>query len=188
MSFGGFGTNTQQTGTTGGGLFGSTFGSAQNTTTPATGGTLFGNTNAAQQGTNTGGGLFGATNTNQPATGATGGGLFGSTQPAGGLFGNANTNTAQQQPAGGLFGNTAQQGTAGTTPAGGLFGSTAQTGEFIVLRHPHMSNEENIKNSCTVGKVHNDTCTVLSCSSSLGTRPGSCVPTCAKYMRPRGYN
>ncbi len=149
MSFGGFGTNQQQTGTTGGGMFGGTFGSTQNTATPAAGGSLFGNPNTAQQVINTGGGMFGATNTNQQAGGTTGGGLFGSTQPTGGLFGNTNTNTnqQQQQPAGGMFGNTGQQ----TAPSGGLFGSTAQTGECRTFASAYPTKEN--KDACTLGKV-----------------------------------
>ena len=129
MSFGGFGTNQQQPGTAGSSLFGGTFGSTQNTATPTAGGSLFGNPNTAQQGTAAGVGLFGAQTTNQQAAGTTGGGLFGSTQPVGGLFRNTNINTNPQNPAGGLFGNAGQQATTGTAPPGGLFGSVAQTGE-----------------------------------------------------------
>lgn len=129
-------TNTQNTGNTGGGLFGGapaqTGGLFGNTNTnqqqPAMGG-LFGNTQQNQP--NTGGGLFGnasAANTTNTTTTAPTGGLFGSA-PAqnttgGGLFGNT-TNNAQGTTGGGLFGNTSTN-TAGTS-GGGLFGNTNNT-------------------------------------------------------------
>lgn len=105
----GFGTTS-----TGGGLFGQP---------QATGGGLFGQQQQQQPsttsgfGATTGGGLFGSTGNafgQQTNTAASG---FGSTAPAGGLFGQQ---AQQQQPqqAGGLFGQ--QQPAAG----GGLFGSS----------------------------------------------------------------
>lgn len=102
--------------TTGTGLFGSTTG---NTNTGTTGGGLFG----SNTGTSTGTGLFGST-ANNANTSTTGGGLFGSNNAAtgaqtGGLFG---SNPAAAKP-GGLFGTTATSNTA----SGGLFGNTAGT-------------------------------------------------------------
>ncbi|OAX39298.1 hypothetical protein K503DRAFT_689925 [Rhizopogon vinicolor AM-OR11-026] len=145
-------TNTAA-GTSSGGLFGNTtmqqqpagtnsFGNTgtQQQQQPAPG--LFGNPTTAQQpGT---GGLFGSTNTQtQPA--ATN--MFGTatTQPAGGMFGNAqqqqqqpqtstqpsttifgNPTTATSAPGGGMFGNTSTQ--QQQQPAsGGLFGNTTTT-------------------------------------------------------------
>ncbi|PKK45468.1 hypothetical protein CI102_10852 [Trichoderma harzianum] len=127
---------TPATGTTAGGLFGSTptpapaagglFGAKPAaTTTPATtGGGLFGNTAGTQQQT-TGGGLFGAKPAAAPTTATTGGGLFGNP---------ANTATTQQS-GGGLFGSTPAAASTGggllgqtqAKPSGGLFGSTPAT-------------------------------------------------------------
>ncbi|OAA68037.1 nucleoporin nup189 [Niveomyces insectorum RCEF 264] len=123
--FGAAGTNTTGTGTTGGGLFGSTAAS-----TP-----FGGNANNATQQP---GGLFGA----KPATTTTGGGLFGSSvnQQAGGtggggLFGGLGQNTQTQQPSqpgSSLFGSTLGQGqqqkpslfgTSAPGASGGLFGA-----------------------------------------------------------------
>ncbi|KAH8696285.1 hypothetical protein BGW36DRAFT_380613 [Talaromyces proteolyticus] len=83
-------TTTQQTGTTGGGLFG-------NKPAGNTGNSLFGNTNTAQTGA-TGGSLFGnqgaTAQTTQPKS------LFGSAAPSGGasLFGGTQNVVQQQQP------------------------------------------------------------------------------------------
>ncbi|KAH9914103.1 uncharacterized protein B0H18DRAFT_1108484 [Fomitopsis serialis] len=146
--FGNNAANTQTTGTTGGGLFGSTntntqsggggglFGNTNPANTQPGGGGLFGNTNTTN--TQPGGGLFGSTNTTNTQT--SGGGLFGnaSAQPAaGGLFGNqptAGTSTGNtgnplfgnagstNTTGSGLFGN-AGGGTNTTQPSGGLFGN-----------------------------------------------------------------
>lgn len=122
-SFGSFGQQQQQQPqpAAGGGLFGNT-----QQQQPAAGGGLFGSTQQQPSG----GGLFGNTqNQNQPAasTGLFGaqqqqpqavGGLFGSTKPAGGLFGSQQQQQPQQQPQqGGLFG----------AKPGGLFGNNQQT-------------------------------------------------------------
>lgn len=149
---GGFGANTatqstgglfgqpaqQNTGTTGGGLFGAAqpaqqqpastgFGTGFGTQQPATGGGLFG---AANNQAKPAGGLFGSATTTTPATG---GGLFGNTGATTG-FGQA-SNTATT---GGLFGTkpaaTTGTGLFGTTPAqpaatGGLFGLGTQQGQ-----------------------------------------------------------
>ncbi|KHO01683.1 nucleoporin SONB [Metarhizium album ARSEF 1941] len=126
--FGGFGsTNANQTAN----AFGQT-----NTNT--TSGNLFGNTgNATATGTGFGSGGFGA---NANATNTTGGSLFGGgNKPAGGLFGNSNTQTQQSGGGGGggMFGgggtgafgssNTGAFGQANTAnnAGGGLFGNTA---------------------------------------------------------------
>ena len=112
-----FGTSTNTQGS--GGLFGqkpatagtSLFGAPQNTQTSNTGGSLFGSGFGTQNQTqnqpqqNTGGSLFGLGNNNQQKTS-----LFGNPQPqqqqlGGSLFGSTGT----QQPGGGLFGSTTQQ-------------------------------------------------------------------------------
>ncbi|KAM6477755.1 nucleoporin FG repeat region-domain-containing protein [Trichoderma sp. SZMC 28011] len=105
-----------------GGLFGA---KPAATTTPATtGGGLFGNTAGTQQQT-TGGGLFGAKPAAAPTTATTGGGLFGNTgntattqQSGGGLF---SSTPAAATTGGGLLGQTQAK------PSGGLFGSTPAT-------------------------------------------------------------
>lgn len=135
------GSTASNTGTSGGGLFGSSNNTATSTNQTSTsgGGGLFGSSSTSG---NTGGGLFG-----KPATSTgTGGGLFGgsttgtqnNTNPSGGggLFGSSNTSnttggslfgkpstSAAPTLSGGLFGNTNQQS---TQPSGGLFGSSNQ--------------------------------------------------------------
>lgn len=119
-------TNSVNSTTTPGGLFG-------NTSNPSGGG-MFGNTSAQQQ-QPASGGLFGsATNSHQQlpsgSTQPTGGSLFGNVgtqqqqQPASGsLFGNVPTATAAPQTGGGLFGGTATQQPAGGPMFGGTGGS-----------------------------------------------------------------
>ncbi|KIP04831.1 hypothetical protein PHLGIDRAFT_25400 [Phlebiopsis gigantea 11061_1 CR5-6] len=131
--FGGFGNTQSNTGGFGG--FGATNQTQQpqqqqqqQQQQPATGGGLFGGFGAAPAAGNTqqnpsGPSLFG----NTSGTQNTGGGLFGGNAvPSGGLFGNTNTNTAQQPATGGLFGNANTQQTQPAT-GGGLFGTNTNT-------------------------------------------------------------
>lgn len=120
-------TNSMNSTTTPGGIFG-------NTSNPS-GGSLFGNTSTQQQ-QPAAGGLFGSTanSQQQPTSGSTqptGGSLFGNVgtqqqqqQPtSGSLFGNVPTTTAAPQAGGGLFGGTATQQPAGGPMFGGTTGS-----------------------------------------------------------------
>ncbi|KAL4898106.1 hypothetical protein BDV59DRAFT_166222 [Aspergillus ambiguus] len=103
----------QQSGTTGGGLFGSTTNTS--TSQPQQSGGLFGGTttagNTTAQSGSTGGGLFGGGAATQTQSKPLFGGLGGSTTTGGGLFGGGQANTQQQQqqqaqkPTLSLFGN-----------------------------------------------------------------------------------
>ncbi|RVX75756.1 hypothetical protein B0A52_00112 [Exophiala mesophila] len=136
---------SQSSGTTGGGLFG-TSNNTSNTGFGGGGGGLFGNNNQNKStpfgASTTPSFSFGANNTNTNTNTNTGGGLFGNNntantnnQSGGGLFG---ANNQTQQQGGGLFGNNNNQQKSlfgGTTtgfgssttqnqPSGGLFGNT----------------------------------------------------------------
>ncbi|KAJ4859102.1 nucleoporin FG repeat region domain-containing protein [Trichoderma breve] len=113
-----------------GGLFGTPATPTPQPSTTAGGGGLFGNTAGTQQQT-TGGGLFGAKPAAAPTTATTGGGLFGNTANSANSANSATT----QQSGGGLFGSTPAAATTGggllgqtqAKPSGGLFGSTPAT-------------------------------------------------------------
>lgn len=123
-------TNTQGTG----GLFGakpansgtSLFGTPQNNQTNTTGGGLFGsgfgtqNQNQAQTQPNNGGGLFSLNNNNQQKPS-----LFGGAQPQQQQLGNSLFGNTGNQQQGGLFGSTNQQPQPQQQPQNSLFGSNS---------------------------------------------------------------
>ncbi|KAH3675122.1 hypothetical protein WICMUC_002778 [Wickerhamomyces mucosus] len=134
----GFGTNSNNSNSNGGALFGNKMGSTtgfggigSSNNTPSSSSNLFGNNNGAS--TQASGGLFGNSNARNNATTSsnTTGGLFGNSpgnsQSTGGLFGNTTNNT---QSAGGLFGgkpaattSTFGNSTNSQSSTGGLFGN-----------------------------------------------------------------
>ncbi|KAF5658141.1 nucleoporin-interacting NIC96 [Fusarium heterosporum] len=123
-----FGGNTGNT--TGSSLFGQPAQNQQQQQSGTTGGGLFGGGLGANKPATTGGGLFGQPQQQQQQAPSTGGGLFGqsTTQQApstgGGLFGQSTTQQSSTTTGGGLFGQPAQTQQSGTT--GGLFGNQQQ--------------------------------------------------------------